>query len=67
MQSAVISILSGFAKAASRDASAPMVEMTEREVHRHGDRPVGNGWVRVSSDPCGYSVWERTRAVRAAS
>jgi hypothetical protein len=43
-----------------------MSEMTEREEHHGDERPVGEGWTRISTKH-GYSVWERTRRVRAAS
>jgi hypothetical protein len=66
-----MSILNGFADATSRmarAASAPTVEITEREVHHEpsGERPEGDGWRMVAHD-FGYVTWERTRAVRAAN
>jgi hypothetical protein len=56
-----ISVLKGFA-----EASARMSGMTEREEHHGDERPVGDGWVRESSS-YGYTVWKRTRLVKAAS
>lgn len=56
-----ISILKGFAEAHTR-----MMEVTEREVHRGDELPVGDGWVRVEHDPAiRYSVWERRRMIEA--
>lgn len=67
--SAFMQILGGFAAAAARDISCPVVSMTEREVHHEpsGERPEGAGWHKIAADPSGYVTWERTRYVRAAS
>lgn len=52
-----MSIVHGFAQARER-------QTVEREVHDelNGERPEGDGWVRIPHkdyDPYGYALWER--------
>lgn len=58
--------LESFAKAQLRQLQ--LSPITEREIHdeRYGQRPEGEGWVKIKVDPHGYATWERTRLIKAA-
>lgn len=55
-----------FAEAQMRQME--ITPITEREIHdeRYEQRPVGEGWIKISVDPHGYATWERTRFIKAA-